>query len=197
METEAKIRQRIREHAEAVGRLDDSHRADIAAAAQLLIDCLSGGGRVYVCGNGGSAADAQHIAGELVGRFLIERRALPCISLSSDTSNLTCIGNDYDFASVFSRQVEALVRPGDVLWGLSTSGGSANVVAAAKAARRQGGKVLSFTGGDGGELKPLSDVCFVAPAGGSFAVQQIHQIAYHVICELVEAGAQAPDEAGS
>ncbi len=183
------IRQRIREHAAAVGRLGDSHVAEIAAAAAMLNECLAAGGTVFVCGNGGSAADAQHIACELVGRFLLERRALPAVALSTDTSILTAIGNDYGYEPVFARQAEALVRDGDVLWALSTSGNSANVIAAIAAAHRKGGKVLGFVGGSGGAMADLCDVCFIAPADGSFAVQQIHQVAYHAICELVEAAA--------
>jgi D-sedoheptulose 7-phosphate isomerase len=190
---ETTIRQRIREHTDAVARLDDSHVAAIAAAAELLNECFDAGGAVYICGNGGSAADAQHIACELVGRFLCDRRALPAVALTTDTSILTAVGNDFGFEPVFARQAEALVRPGDVLWALSTSGNSTNIMAAAKVARRLGGRVLGFVGGDGGTLTELTDVCFRAPATGSFAVQQIHQIAYHLICELVEAHA-AGDE---
>jgi len=186
---ETTIRQRVREHTEAVARLDDSHIAAIAAAAELLNECLDAARTVYICGNGGSAADAQHIACELVGRFLRERRALPAVALSTDTSILTAVANDYGFEPVFARQVEALVRHGDVLWALSTSGNSRNVIAAAEIARRQGGRVLGFVGGDGGKLAEMADVCFLAPTSGSFAVQQIHQIAYHLVCELVEAHA--------
>ncbi len=195
METEATIRRRIREHRQAVDRLEADCLGDLAAAAELLAGALAAGGRVYVCGNGGSAADAQHIACELMGRFLADRRALPCVALSTDTSGLTAIANDYGYERVFARQVEALVRAGDVLWALSTSGDSPNVLAAATAAKAAGAKVLGFTGGDGGELKGASDVCFVAPAADSFAVQQLHQIAYHVVCELIEARVAAPGDA--
>ena len=113
--------------------------------------------------------------------------------LTADSAILTCVGNDYGFDRVFARQVEALVRPGDVLWGLSTSGASPNILAAMQVARDRGAKTLGFTGGDGGELAAACDVCFTAPVAGSFAIQQIHQIAYHLICELVEAHA-ASDE---
>jgi len=187
MAAETTIRRRIREHREAVDRLDADRVADLADAAQLLIDALAAGHRVYVCGNGGSAADAQHIACELMGRFLADRRALPCVALGTDTSGLTAIANDYGYDRTFARQAEALLTAGDVLWALSTSGDSPNVLAAVEVAKAKGAKVLGFTGGDGGRLKGASDVCFVAPADGSFAIQQLHQIAYHVICELVEA----------
>ncbi len=112
----------------------------------MIVKSLRAGGTIYLCGNGGSAADAQHIAGEFVGRFRAERRALPAVALSTDTSILTCIGNDYSFERVFARQVEALVRPGDVLWAFSTSGTSPNVLAAAEEARRKGARVIAFTG---------------------------------------------------
>jgi len=180
---ETTIRQRVREHADAVARLDETHVAAIAAAAALLNECLDAGGAVFVCGNGGSGADAQHIAGELVGRYLTERRALPCVALTADSTILTCVGNDYGFDHVFSRQVEGLVRGGDVLWGLSTSGNSPNILHAMRAARDRGAKTLAAA----------CDVCFTAPATGSFAIQQIHQVAYHLVCELVEAHA-AGDE---
>ena len=196
-QTKQIIRRRIDEHRQAVERLDDRQCADIATAAEMLVGCLAAGGRIHICGNGGSAADAQHIACELVGRFLLNRRALPAVALSTNSSILTCVANDYDFESVFARQVEALARPPDVLWAISTSGNSPNVLAAAEAARRLGVKVLGFAGGDGGTLRGLSDVCFVAPAEGSFAVQQIHQIAYHVLCEIVEASAGGEPQQGS
>ena len=176
----------IGELAEAVGRMDDSARAAIEKAATLLIETFQAGGRVYVCGNGGSAADAQHIAGELAGRFRRERRPLPCVALTTDTSVLTAVGNDYDFKDVFSRQVEALGEQGDVLWGLSTSGSSANVVAAAEAARRRGMRVVAMTGAGGGALAEAADVCFRAPAERTDLVQQLHQLAYHIVCELTD-----------
>jgi len=186
---ETVIRKRIAEHAAALTRLDDAQVATLARAARLLDATLAGGGRIYVCGNGGSAADAQHIAGELVGRYLRDRRALPCTALNADTAILTCLGNDYDFDRVYARQAEAFVTAGDVLWVLSTSGNSPNILAAVEVARDRGASVLGFTGGDGGKVGTLADVCFVAPATGSFAIQQLHQVAYHVLCELVEAAA--------
>lgn len=180
------IRQFVQEHREGIQRLDASRQAEMAAAARLVIDCFRAQGRVYVCGNGGSAADAQHIAAELVGRFLRERRGLPCIALTTDTSALTAIANDYGYEQVFARQVEALIRPGDVLWILSTSGRSRNVVEAARTARARGAKVLGFLGGTGGSLLACCDVCFLAPAEESYAVQHLHQLAYHIVCDLVE-----------
>lgn len=180
------INDMIRSHVETVGRLDEAARATLEQAGQLLIGCYEQGGAVYVCGNGGSAADAQHIAGELAGRFIRERPALACTALNTDTSVLTAIGNDYSYEYVFARQVEAHMRRGDVLWAITTSGNSGNVLAAAKAAKERGGRVLGFTGRDGGKLKELSDVCFIAPAQKTYEIQQIHQLAYHILCELVD-----------
>jgi D-sedoheptulose 7-phosphate isomerase len=141
---------------------------------------------VYVCGNGGSAADAQHIAGELAGRFRRDRPALACVALTTDTSVLTAVGNDFSYEQVFSRQVEALGRPGDVLWALSTSGNSPNVLAAARTAAGAGMKVVAMTGAAGGALGELADLCFRAPAERTDLVQQLHQLAYHVICEVID-----------
>ena len=129
------------------------------AAAGLVIDCLKGGGRIYLCGNGGSAADAQHIAAELVGRFTRERKGLPAVALTTDTSILTSIGNDYGFEQVFARQVEALVRPGDILWAFSTSGASKNILAAAQKANALGAAILAFTGKPSSPLEAIADVC--------------------------------------
>ena len=157
---------------------------DISAA---LIAALEADRRVYLLGNGGSAADAQHIAAELVGRFKRERRALPVIALTTDTSKLLAIGNDYGFGHVFARQVEALVRPGDIVWALSTSGNSANVIEAVKVARALPGCVIiGFTGASGGHLKPLCDHCLCIDHYVSDRIQEMHQLAYHMICDLLE-----------
>lgn len=183
---DSKIAEMIGQAAEAVGRMDAPAREAIDRTARLLIETFDSGGRAYVCGNGGSAADAQHIAGELAGRFRRERRPLPCVALTTDTSVLTAVGNDYGFKDVFARQVEALGAEGDVLWALSTSGSSANVLAAAEAARRRRMRVAAMTGAGGGALAGLADVCFRAPAERTDLVQQLHQLAYHVICELID-----------
>jgi D-sedoheptulose 7-phosphate isomerase len=158
----------------------------IVAIAETIVRSLRAGGTLYLCGNGGSAADAQHIAGEFVGRFRAERRALPAVALSTDTSILTCIGNDYDFARVFARQVEALVRPGDILWAFSTSGSSPNVLQAVEAAKRKDARVIAFTGRAGSKLEAAADLCFCAEAALTARSQEIHQLAYHIICDLVE-----------
>jgi len=158
----------------------------LAAAVELLAGCLRAGGKVLICGNGGSAADAQHIAGELVGRFMRERRALAAVALTTDTSVMTAWANDYDFEGVFARQVEGLMKPGDVLWAFSTSGRSANVVAAARRARELGGRVLAYTGRGGSVLESLADVCLVVEAECTARAQEVHQLAYHIVCDEVE-----------
>ncbi|MCA8927234.1 MAG: SIS domain-containing protein [Alphaproteobacteria bacterium] len=142
---------------------------------------------VLVCGNGGSAADAQHIAGELVGRFLKERRGLNVIALAANPAVLTAWANDYDYASVFARQVEAHGRAGGVLLALSTSGNSANVVQAAEAARREGMKVVAFTGEGGGRLAPLAHALLAVPSRHTPRIQEGHLALYHYLCERVEA----------
>jgi len=185
-EMNPRIGEKIDDLVAAVGRLDEAARETLEVMAGLLVETFEAGGRVYVCGNGGSAADAQHIAGELAGRFHRDRPALACAALTTDTSVLTAVANDFSYEEIFSRQVEALGRAGDVLWALSTSGNSLNVVAAARAAARAGMKVLAMTGAGGGALGGLADLCFRAPAEGTDLVQQLHQLAYHVVCELID-----------
>jgi D-sedoheptulose 7-phosphate isomerase len=158
----------------------------IAAIAGEISTALKHDGTIYLCGNGGSAADSQHIAGELVGRFTRERKALAAVAFSTDTSVLTCIANDYSFEQVFARQAEALVRKGDILWAFSTSGSSANVVAAVRKAREKGAGIIAFTGRKDSELEQMSDICFCADAESTARSQEIHQLAYHIICDLVE-----------
>jgi D-sedoheptulose 7-phosphate isomerase len=183
---ETTIRQAIAAHKEMVAKLEAESTAILTEAAAALVRVLKGGGRVYLCGNGGSAADAQHIAGELVGRFEMNRRALPAVALTTDTSILTALGNDFSFEDVFARQVEALVQPGDLLWAISTSGESPNVLKAARLAKDRGASVLAFTGRAGSTLERVSDVCLCADYPSSARSQEIHQLAYHILCGLVE-----------
>jgi len=154
--------------------------------ADAVADALAAGNRFYAFGNGGSAADAQHLAGELVGRFMKERRGLPAQSFSTDTSVMTAIANDYGYDNLFTRQVEAFVKKGDVVLALSTSGDSPNVVNAAKLAKEQGAKVLALTGRGGGKLKEIADICLVVPADESPRIQETHITVGHIICGLVE-----------
>ena len=184
-DTNRQIIEAIETHKKMVGELEISGLEIIAAAAEAIIKSLKQNGRVYICGNGGSAADAQHIAAELVGRFARERKALPAVALTTDTSLLTSISNDYSFQDVFARQVEALVKEGDILWAISTSGGSANVIAAADLAKKKGAVVLAFTGRANSKLEQIADICFCAESSTARS-QEIHQLAYHIICDLVE-----------
>ncbi len=164
-------------------------RADapvIEQVAEALTEAIRAGRRIYLLGNGGSAADAQHIAGELVGRFRRERAALPAVALTTDSSLLTAIGNDYSFEDVFRRQVEAFVRPGDVVWALSTSGESGNVLSAAREARQRRAVVIGFAGRSGGRLRAECDICLCVDHDVSWRIQEVHQLAYHIICDLVE-----------
>ena len=162
-------------------------RGCIEGAATLCLDALRGGGKVLLAGNGGSAADAQHLAGEFVSRFLFDRPGLPAIALTTDTSVLTAIGNDYGYEHVFSRQVEALGRAGDVFVGISTSGRSPNVLKAIAAAKAKGMKVIVLTGSGGSEMAALADVAIAAACPETPYIQQVHLIAGHAICAMVEA----------
>jgi D-sedoheptulose 7-phosphate isomerase len=185
-DTRKQIAEAIVTHKKMVAEFEQRGIETIDAVAQTVADALERGGTVYLCGNGGSAADAQHVAGELVGRFRRERKALPAVALSTDTSVLTCIANDYAFEKIFARQAEALVRRSDVLWAFSTSGTSANVVAAARVAKDKGACVIAFTGRAGSPLEQIADVCFCADAESTARNQEIHQLAYHIVCDLVE-----------
>ena len=162
--------------------------AAIVAAGELIAATLAAGGKVLLCGNGGSAADAQHIAAELVGRFVVERRGLPAIALTTDTSALTAIGNDYGYELVFRRQVEALGRAGDVLIAITTSGTSKNVVAAADAARALGMKVVALTGARGRAFVDACDAGVAVPSGDTARIQECHIAIGHVWCAQVDAG---------
>ncbi len=159
---------------------------DIASAASLIASSLEAGGQVLLCGNGGSAADAQHLAAELTGRYLRERDPWPAIALSTNTSALTAIGNDYGFDEVFARQVRAHGRAGDVLIAISTSGASANVLAAIDAARGRGMRVIGMTGPDGGAMSTACDVLLAVPAAGTPRIQEGHIMLGHILCGLVE-----------
>ncbi len=151
-----------------------------------IVKTFEEGGCLYLCGNGGSAADAQHVAGEFIGRFRSERRALPAIALNTDTAVMTCVSNDYSYKDVFRRQAEALIKLGDLLWVFSTSGSSPNIIACAETARSKNAKVISFTGRDKSPVEELSDICLVINSPVTSGAQEMHQLAYHIICDLVE-----------
>jgi D-sedoheptulose 7-phosphate isomerase len=178
---------RIRESLAAQQRLLERETiAALVRAAETVAAAFRDGGKLLVFGNGGSAADATHLAAELVGRFLLERPGLPAVSLSDNASAVTSIANDYAYERVFARQVEALGRAGDVALGISTSGRSANVLAGLEAGRAGGLATLALTGGDAGRMRDLADVCIVVPSGDTPRIQEGHTLVAHVLCELVE-----------
>jgi len=181
---EAAVISVLDDHMALVGAVREMGPA-ICRAAALVLEALAAGGKVLLCGNGGSAADAQHIAGELVGRFLKERRPLPALALHANTSVLTAIGNDYGFEEVFARQVSAHGRAGDVLVAISTSGNSPNILRAAAIASRNGLKVIGMTG-VGGRLKDLCDLCLCVPSDSTPRIQEMHILFGHIIAQLVE-----------
>lgn len=158
----------------------------VARMAAVCAEALRGGHKILLCGNGGSAADAQHIAAEFVGRFHRERIALPAIALTTDTSILTSVGNDYSYDDVFARQVEGLGQAGDVFWGITTSGNSSNVLKAAKLAREKGLTVIASLGKDGGRMAGLSDVALIIPSDSTARIQEMHILCAHSICEAID-----------
>jgi D-sedoheptulose 7-phosphate isomerase len=160
----------------------------MAEVAERLVQALAGGHKVLLFGNGGSAADAQHLAAEFVGRFLVERRPLPALALTVNTSCLTAIGNDYGYDLVFARQVEALGRPGDVVLGISTSGNSPSVLEGIRTARRLGLLTVGLTGRSGGRLKDEAELCFCVPSDLTPRIQESHILIGHILCELAEEG---------
>ena len=158
----------------------------IAAAVSAILASVTSGGKVLACGNGGSAADAQHIAAEFINRFLVERPPLPAIALTTDTSVITSIGNDYDFSEIFSKQIRAIGQPGDVAWGISTSGNSANVMKGLETAKKMGLVTVAFTGKDGGNIAKIVDFSVNVSSSSTARIQETHITAGHAICELVD-----------
>ena len=164
----------------------NDHLGKLAAAVEMLIAALKAGNKIMIFGNGGSAADAQHIAAEFVNRFVIERPPLPAIALTADSSIITSIGNDYDFSEIFAKQIRALGQPGDVAWGISTSGNSPNVLKALEMARKIGLATLALTGKDGGEIARTADLALNVAAGSTARIQETHITICHAICEMVD-----------
>jgi D-sedoheptulose 7-phosphate isomerase len=162
------------------------YRSQVEAIVEAIVAALRAGNKVLWCGNGGSAAEAQHMAAELSGRFLRERPGLHSEALSVNSSTLTCGGNDYGYDYVFSRQVEAFAQRGDVVIGMTTSGGSRNVVLALEAAKRRGATAVAFTGNGGGKVAEVADLALIGPDGYAAIVQEVHQVMAHIVCDLVE-----------
>ena len=180
------IQHEFNEHLKTSKATFESIGNKIELAARLCIDCLSNGRKILIFGNGGSAADAQHIAAEIVGRYKVERKGLPAIALTTDTSTITAIANDYGYTHVFDRQIEALARKGDVLIGISTSGSSVNVINALKRAKGLSCKAIGMSGRGGGELNILCDVNIVVPAEDTPRIQEMHILIGHTICHLID-----------
>ena len=183
---ERQARTLLREAGKATLRLERASARALASAAEALVASLEAGGTVYFCGNGGSAADAQHLACELAGRFLMDRPPLAAIALTTNTSSLTAIGNDYGFGQMFSRQLEGLGMPGDVLVAITTSGGSPNVVETVHAAHRLGMTVVGMTGLPGERFAGQCDHALITPSASTPRIQEGHIIMGHALCELVE-----------
>ncbi len=181
-----KIQGYIEEHQKTVQNFAQNKLGIIEETVELIKNVFDNNGTIYLCGNGGSMADCQHIAGELIGKYCKKRRPLPAITLSTDAGVTTCISNDFDYSDIFSRQLEALGKDGDLLWAISTSGTSANVVAAAKTAKEKNIKVIAFTGKPNSPLEDISDICLCAESEKTNHSQEVHEIAYHMICELID-----------
>lgn len=180
------IKHEFKEHLKVSKETMESISKPIEKSAKLCIDSLKNGRKILIFGNGGSAADSQHIAAEIVGRYKVERKGLPAIALTTDTSALTAIGNDYGYLHVFERQVEALANKGDVLIGISTGGTSENVISALKLANKLGCKAIGFSGKSGGELNTLCDVNIVVPSEDIPRIQEMHIFIGHTICHLID-----------
>ena len=179
------IEQEINEHINVAGQMH-SLTDDIVKISSLCIDSIRSGGKILIFGNGGSAADAQHIAAELVGRYKSERRGLPAVALTTDTSALTSIGNDFGYDQIFQRQIEALAKPEDIVIGISTSGNSFNVISALKLSKKKGCKTIGLSGSDGGDMNKICDVNIVVPASDTPRIQEMHILIGHTMCHLIE-----------
>ena len=192
----AEIRSQLRSHCEVMALIERDLAPAIADTVELLGACFRQGGKLIVMGNGGSAADAQHFAAEIVGRFKLERRALPAIALTTDSSILTAVGNDYGFDRIFSRQVEAHGAPGDVVVGISTSGNSKNVQLALQAAAGLGCRTVALLGRDGGSIRGIAELALTVASFDTPRVQEGHIAIIHIVCDLLERALFAPESAG-
>lgn len=182
------IKERIKESVAVKERIlqNESLIGQINSASELIYERMRNGGKVLLCGNGGSASDALHITGELIGRFQRERKAMAAVCLNADVTTMTAIANDYGYDQVFERAVDGLMKPQDVLIGISTSGDSENVFLAIKKAKEIGGKTIAFLGKDGGRIRDIADIPIVVPGDNTARIQESHIMIGHIICELVE-----------
>ncbi len=182
----SEITSQLKAHREVIAQIEGELSPLIAEMITLLVETFNSGGKLLVMGNGGSAADAQHFVAEIVGRFKMERRGLPAIALSTDTSILTAIGNDYGFDKIFSRQIEALAAPGDLVVGISTSGNSPNVLQALELARKLECRTVGLLGKDGGTIKDVCSLALIVPTHDTPRVQESHITIIHIVCDLLE-----------
>jgi len=180
------IKDEFNSHLETINNVINHMESDIEAAATIVVEALKNGNKILLCGNGGSAADAQHIAAELTGRYKTERRGLPGIALTTDTSALTAIGNDYGYDRVFDRQVESLANSGDVIIGISTSGNSKNIINALKLGHELGCKTIGLTGRDGGSMNEVCNINLVVPSDNTPRIQEMHILFGHTICQIID-----------
>jgi D-sedoheptulose 7-phosphate isomerase len=182
------IRSELIGHQETINKTIETMQKTILSACELAKETILNGKKILIFGNGGSAADAQHIAAELTGRYKKERRGLPAIALTTDTSALTAIGNDYGYSRIFDRQVEALANTGDLLIGISTSGNSENVLHALKLGRELGCKTIGFSGRDGGAMNDVCDINLIVPSNDTPRIQEMHILIGHILCQGIESG---------
>lgn len=173
-------------HQDTIKKVIENMQDKLEEASKLAVETLKNGNKILLCGNGGSAGDAQHIAAELTGRYKTERKGLPGIALTTDTSALTAIGNDYGYDRVFDRQVEALAQKGDLLIGISTSGNSKNIINALKLAKQMGCKTLGFSGRDGGAMNEVCDINLIVPSNDTPRIQEMHILFGHTICQIID-----------
>lgn len=178
--------QELYDHQNTIQKVIDTLTEDIEKACQMITSTINSGNKVLLAGNGGSAADAQHIAAELSGRFVKERKALPGIALTTDTSAITAIANDYGYEFVFARQVEALARPGDLFIGISTSGNSEGILKALESAKKSGCKTLGLSGRNGGKMNGLCDLNIIVPSDVTARIQEMHILIGHIMCKAVD-----------
>jgi len=180
------IQNELQSHLETINKVIGTMEDNIEIASKIVVDALKNGNKILLCGNGGSAADAQHIAAELTGRYKTERRGLAGIALTTDTSALTAIGNDYGYDRVFDRQTQALANSGDVIIGISTSGNSANVISALKLGQELGCKTIGLTGRTGGSMNEVCDINLVVPSDNTPRIQEMHILIGHTICQIID-----------
>ena len=180
------IKNELLSHLEVINSTIETMQDKLETASKLVVQTLKNGNKILLCGNGGSAADAQHIAAELTGKYKIERKGLPAIALTTDTSALTAIGNDYGYDRIFDRQIEALANNGDLVIGISTSGNSKNIINALKVAKELGCKTLGLTGRDGGIMNELCDINLIIPSNNTSRIQEMHILFGHIICQIVD-----------